>query len=153
MADVRIPLKLSRRGNYSVFRYVFRIGIYANSTPVRLPCLIDTAFEFTTVSLPFLQQHRIHIARLAPAEQIQFLNGPNDYLGSFLYGFPWNSDTVQLGNMQFRCEQCRVTRNPLSHVHFALRDIRLHFDPNFDHGKRELVLTLRPGNLGFPATP
>jgi hypothetical protein len=150
MAAVRIRLHTVPRGPYAAYQYRFDLEVRGSSTGRwhSLPCLIDTATEFTTVPRAVLPT-ALTIPRLPPTDQLPKLG--QDYLGSLFYRFPSRyCDSTRISNLEFHCEQCRVSNQHMHRVHLALRDILAHFEVTVDNVAHHLVLTLLPRTTGFP---
>jgi hypothetical protein len=149
MSTVRIALWQSTRGQFNILRYRFQLDIrFAPADPwITVPCLIDTAAPFTVMPRTILAAST-RVPRLTCAKPPNFQR-PGDYLGAFWYRFPAQFATPAVRIMEFRCDECRVTTEPTHYAHLAMRDIRTNFYIDSDHATDELILTLRPVNLGL----
>jgi hypothetical protein len=149
MSTVRVPLAKRTRGQFTTLRYEFHVDVrFAPSDPwTRVHSLIDTAAPFTVVPLKLIGANAV-VPRIICPNPPKFQN-PGDYLASLWYRFPAQFAASPVRFIEFRCDECRVTADPMHHIHLALRDIRPNFYLDTDHHTDELVLTLRPGNLGL----
>lgn len=148
---VKLPLYSSSRGPHNVVYYRFVLEVRATPRGAwhSLPCVIDTGTDFTIVPKSLLPPGST-VPPLPARDQLPKITP--DYLGSLFFRFPdvlWQPR--QTPNLEFRCEECRVTAGHVHHVRLALRDIFPHFTMSVG-ASRELLLSLLPIHAGFPIT-